>query len=192
MKAQFPDQQKPLDDADFLEFLVWTSPWRPYLQDALFAIWALSCFVAGGLPERLCALAWGVIIKVLFDYHGFAGSFSVFVDSANWVFTEDATFFAALLVIALLANRVYVLIAAGFQSIAVLTHIVSFVGPGLTPLALAILTVGASWFALLTMIAGYLVYLHRRRSNLYYPDWRWQVGLPRDPSAPRLDPVRPG
>jgi hypothetical protein len=81
--------------------------------------------------------------------------------------------------IALNANRNYPLWAAGFQLVAVGSHLVRGLVDSVSPIAYAILAVGPSYCQLALLFAGLL--RHRARLRRYgpYRDWRAGHGLVR-------------
>jgi hypothetical protein len=74
--------------------------------------------------------------------------------------------------IALNANRNYPLWIAGFQLVAVGAHLVPALVEGVSPLAVAVLVIGPSYFQLLLLIAGFVRHAQRQRHFGRYREWR--------------------
>jgi hypothetical protein len=76
--------------------------------------------------------------------------------------------------IALQANRNYPLWIAGFQLVAVTTHVVRTLIDGISPLAIALLVIGPSYCQLLLILGGFL--RHTSRSKRFGPYREWRTG----------------
>lgn len=79
--------------------------------------------------------------------------------------------------IALKANRNYPLWIAGFQLVAVGAHLVQTLVEGVSPLAVALLVIGPSYFQLLLLIGGFLRHVQRQRRFGRYREWRLAAPL---------------
>ncbi len=79
---------------------------------------------------------------------------------------------AALIVIALRANRMYTLWLAGFQIIATFAHLARGLSDAISPLAYAIMYIGPSYFQII--ILGFGIWAHQRRVSRHgtYRSWR--------------------
>jgi len=98
----------------------------------LFALWN------GGVEERLAAAAFAVgtfAAPLLKDHHWMGTQWSIFA--------VDLAYLALLMVIALRSRRYWPLFAAGFQFLAILTHVASLVDRDLR--AWAYITAGVIW-----------------------------------------------
>jgi hypothetical protein len=82
--------------------------------------------------------------------------------------------FAAVLFvgIALQANRNYPLWVAGFQLVALGTHVVQTLFTGISSLAIALLVTGPSYCQLLLLIGGFARHTLRQRRFGPYREWR--------------------
>ena len=74
--------------------------------------------------------------------------------------------------IAVNANRNYPLWIAGFQLVAVGAHIVKALVEGVSPLAVAVLVIGPSYFQILLLLGGFVRHTQRQRRFGRYRDWR--------------------
>lgn len=74
--------------------------------------------------------------------------------------------------IALNANRNYPLWIAGFQLVAVGAHIVKALVDGVSPLAVAVLVIGPSYFQILLLMGGFVRHAQRQRRFGRYREWR--------------------
>lgn len=75
--------------------------------------------------------------------------------------------------IALNANRNYPLWIAGFQVVAVGAHIVkALLADSVSPLAVAVLVIGPSYFQLLLLAGGFFRHTRRQRRHGRYREWR--------------------
>jgi hypothetical protein len=136
----------------------------------------------GGAPERWLNLAF-VATMVLPIY------------ILWWMFpvrTADEFYLASYLLldgiaavlfiaIALQANRNYPLWVAGFQLVAVGTHMVKLMGLDVSPLALTVLITGPSYCQLLLLIAGFVRHVRRERIFGQYRAWRIAPPTPYGP-----------
>ena len=74
--------------------------------------------------------------------------------------------------IALNANRNYPLWIAGFQLVAVGAHLVKALVEGVSPLAIAVLVVGPSYFQVALLTGGFFRHVQRQRRFGRYREWR--------------------
>lgn len=81
--------------------------------------------------------------------------------------------------IALNANRNYPLWVAGFQFVAVGAHLVQMLVDGISPLAVAVLVIGPSYFQLLLLFGGFVRHTQRQRRFGRYREWRLMEPLVR-------------
>jgi hypothetical protein len=81
----------------------------------------------GGWPERIVALGSLIASRAT----PLVENFHNWVDPQWGVFGVDVTFFALLLILALRTDRTWLLFAAAFQLLAVITHLAIMVDPGL-------------------------------------------------------------
>lgn len=76
------------------------------------------------------------------------------------------------IVVALNANRIYPLWVAGFQLVAVATHVVRAVIDNVSELAYAVLVIGPSYCQLLLLVGGFVWHCSRARRSGPYREWR--------------------
>ena len=88
---------------------------------------------------------------------------------------------AAMIAVALRANRIYTLWMAGFQIIAVFAHLARGLSDAVSPLAYLILTIGPSYFQI--VILGFGIWFHHRRVKRHgsYRSWRTSSGHSQEP-----------
>jgi hypothetical protein len=77
--------------------------------------------------------------------------------------------------VALNANRIYPLWIAGFQLVAVATHVVRAVIDNVSELAYAVLVIGPSYCQLLLLFGGFVWHCSRSRRSGPYREWRLAV-----------------
>lgn len=94
------------------------------------------------------------------------------------IFLADCLSLALYVIIALRANRVYPLIIAGAQLIAVMAHFVRGVSAGLVPRAYAALILAPLHLQLATLLIGVLLHMRRQSRIGPYPSWRSGTKLP--------------
>lgn len=84
----------------------------------------------------------------------------------------DLSACAAMIVIALRANRMYTLWLAGLQILAFLAHLARELVETISPIAYAILYMGPFYFQIIILAFG--IWLHHRRVTLHgnYRQWR--------------------
>ncbi len=92
--------------------------------------------------------------------------------AATAILMIDVLAAALFIAIALRANRNYPLWIAGFQLVAVGAHLVRGVSDDISPLAIAMLTIGPSYCQLLVMLGGFLRHVLRERRFGSYRAWR--------------------
>ncbi len=132
----------------------------------LLAIWkgggpervAGAIFLAMYLSDRLYHLVFGKAINL--------GTVDLYHAGADLVVA------AALIALALRANRMYPLCLAGLQVIAFSAHLTREMIPGMTPIAYATLFILPSYVQLPTLALGLRAHRQRLRRFGPYRDWR--------------------
>ena len=160
-----------------LEFL---NIYRADLQYIASFVLGLAMWRWGAGPERGMAILFtGVLIL--------PAAVSRFSLSAPLLFSNYGSVYIGLDVVALLgfaaialnANRNYPLWVAGFQIVAVGSHVVSGLVDSVSPIAYMVLVVGPSYCQLVLLAVGLLRHRARVRRHGPYRDWRKGHGLVR-------------
>ncbi|MAO04773.1 MAG: hypothetical protein CL804_09715 [Citromicrobium sp.] len=124
-------------------------------QLAFLIVAASLAFARGGGPEKVVAgilCAWFAGNGVLRYLYG-ASTYRSF---EGWIFVSEVIALALFVVIALWANRYWTLWLASVQLIAVLGHVLGWVGLTQHPLVYAIFTQTPFWLAILLLLFGSL------------------------------------
>lgn len=160
-----------------LEFL---NAHRGDMQYIASLLLGLAMWRWGSGPERGMAIMFTVVMmgpamlfRIIANASMLFGNFS-----AIYVLI-DVIALAGFMAIALNANRNYPLWVAGFQLVAVGSHMVRGITDVVSPIAYAILAIGPSYCQLAVLLVGLV--RHRRRIRRFgaYRDWRNGHGLPR-------------
>lgn len=134
----------------------------------------------GGGPERGMAILFtGIMVAPVALFRLVAQTTFMFGDFATVYVVIDWVVLAGFMAIALNANRNYPLWVAGFQLVAVGSHVVHGMVDTVSPLAYAVLAVGPSYCQLVLLLAGLLRHRARLRRFGTYRDWRVGHGLTR-------------
>lgn len=155
-----------------LELLV--SDFRPYVQDAVAILVCLAAFRWGGAPERLIALIWLVLFKLVGRAYEF-----LFVSSFQltgidpFLASVDLVAGGLFLFIALNANRNYPLWIAAMQLLAIVAHLARGLTEAIAPIAYAIMVIAPGWMQLLLLAVGLV--RHVRRARIYGPYREWRT-----------------
>lgn len=130
--------------------------------------YALWC---GGGPERLTAATFvaGVAASATLGLFEMAGGFA---SVPVRLLAIDSAYAVVCILVALRANRLWTIMFAGCQLLAVLVHLARFAAPSMIPTSYAFLTVIWSWPMLILLVAGTLVHRRRLTSGRFVPDWK--------------------
>lgn len=153
---------------DILEF-----QYRYVVQMAAFLAVAIWASRQGDGPEKACA--WTFVGMGVSDrlYH-FLVTPTFELESVDyWHFTLDIAILTVLLPVALRANRIYPLLLAAFQLIAVNAHIARDSFTQITPLAYSLTYVLPSYAQLVIVTLG--VWAHVRRVKRFGPYRAWRL-----------------
>ncbi|OZA94733.1 hypothetical protein U4960_02050 [Altererythrobacter sp. H2] len=147
-------------------------PYRFVIQMALFAILAVWAWRRGGGPEKACA--WAFVGMFVADrlYHLLVTPAIELETVDGWHFALDIAVLAAIVPIALRANRLYPMGLAACQLIAVNAHIARDSFTQITPIAYSILVVAPSYLQLVILACGIGAHVQRQRRHGPYRDWR--------------------
>lgn len=166
--------------------LVWN--YRGFLQAAAVTGLLVIAFFRGAAPERWsAAILFAAIVALRLSElatGGIEGSWSVagFATDDLAYFAIDFLTFAALLTIALRANRIYPLWMAGVQLTALMTHIAERTTDIVSPLAYAILNLSTFYLAIVFLAAGLAAHIRRSKTWGRYPSWLRDLRLSRVPT----------
>ena len=146
--------------------------YRAPAQTVAFVAIAAWAFWKGGGPEK--SMAAVLLAMKLCDaaYHAIWDVELDFATTEWFHFTSDILVCAAMVAIALFANRMYTLWMAAFQIIAVNAHLARELVEGIAPIAYVILYIAPSYFQIILLACG--IWLHRGRLGRFgpYRDWR--------------------
>lgn len=162
-----------------MSWLVWQ------FQDEFAAVAMLVGFIfamlRGDAPERAMALAMLcqvpilLVEQMLFGWRDPATSYQQLELGMLVVDLVSLTLYAG---IATRANRVYPLLIAGAQLVAVMGHVVRAMNDDLVPRAYATLVIAPTHFEIAVLIAGTFAHARRERRFGPYPSWRHPIAAP--------------
>lgn len=147
-------------------------PYRFVVQMALFVVLAVWAWRSGGGPERACAFTFVAMFVVDRLYHLLVTPAMQLETVDGWHFALDIAVLAAILPVALRANRLYPMGLAACQLIAINAHIARDSFSQITPLAYGILVVAPSYLQLAILAFGIGTHVARERQYGPYRDWR--------------------
>ena len=172
LKRRQPDQI-----AMILDFL---NAYRADLQYIASFVLGLAMWRWGAGPERGMAILFaGVLILPAVLFRFFLNGALLFSSYGLVYVALDVIALLGFAAIALNANRNYPLWVAGFQIVAVGSHVVRGMVDSVSPIAYMVLVVGPSYCQLVLLAAGLL--RHRARQARFgpYREWRSGHGLDR-------------
>lgn len=144
---------------------------RILIFQAIFLTCAWYAWNAGGRPERAAMLAQALayLITLSTGYLKVAGGFTNLVE--GWLIA-DILLLAALIWLALRANRIWTIVLAGLHLAAVFAHLTKFVYPELPAFGYAVFLQLWAYPMLLTTVIG--TRNHQARLRMYGadPDWK--------------------
>lgn len=160
-----------------LEFL---NVYRADLQYIASILLGLAMWRWGAGPERGLAIMFsGVMVGPSILFRLMSGNALIFGNLASVYVAVDVIALAGFVLIGLNANRNYPLWVAGFQMVAVGSHVVRGLVDSVSPIAYAVLAVGPSYCQLVVLLVGLLRHRARLRRFGPYRDWRDGHGLTR-------------
>lgn len=157
--------------SDWLELF---NAYRAPVQHVAGLLLAAAIWRWGGSPERWLAafFVMTMIIPVyLVRLLGLEVSFVAGPWQGYYVLL-DSVAAVLFLGVALNANRNYPMGIAAFQLVAVGAHMVDAVADRASPLAIAILVIGPSYFQMLLLLTGFIRHIRRERRFGPYRAWR--------------------
>jgi hypothetical protein len=125
----------------------------------------------GGGPEKVTAGAFtlGLVGSATVGFLKIPGNIRVV---PMGLFLVDTLLFVALCLIAIRANRWWVIPVAGCQLVAVLVHTVKLLDPAMIPNGYAFLVKISSWPMVALLAYGTWNYRRRLRQGIFVPDWK--------------------
>ena len=139
----------------------WSGRAVNYYFWALLILCCLCAFVAGGRPERIGAAVYAASCVASFFLHSARGFHYRAVETG--VFIVDIILFAAFVVLALRADRLWPIWVSALLGLGVMGHLGRMAGPGTMPWAYQIVTSVWSYPILALIAAG--TFNHRRRTK---------------------------
>lgn len=137
---------------------------------AFFTSAVAYALLRGGGPERVTAAAYSIALagSLVVGTH-VPGNFRVVPIG---LFSVDLALLIALCVIAIRANRWWIIPAAGCQLVTVLVHAGKALHPAMIPNSYAFLADILSWPMVMFLAAGVWAYRRRRAKRITMPDWK--------------------
>lgn len=136
----------------------------------------VACWRWGAGPERYCGSVMLAMLLGEVLYHVVFGPGYVVLHTDVGHLALSLGGAAALTWIALRANRRYPFWLASFQLVALLTHLVRDLAPGVGGAAYQIMVIAPSYFMIAMLIAGLIA--HRRRLARFGPYRSWNISSP--------------
>lgn len=157
---------------DWLEFF---NAYRAPVQHAASLLLAAAAWRWGGSPERWLAGSFlaTMVLPVYIVRWLDLGYLSVGSYTSAYL-ALDVVAAVLFMAVALNANRNYPLWIAGFQVVAVVTHLVNALVGNVSPLAYAFLVIGPSYCQIALLGAGFA--RHALRERRYGPYREWRLG----------------
>lgn len=152
---------------DFLAF-----PYRFMFQMACFVALAVWAMRRGGGPERICSAIFVAMFAADRFYDLLVRPAFELETVDTWLFALDIAVLAAIVPVALRANRLYPMVLAACQLIAVNSHLARDSFEQVTPVAYAVMVIAPSYLQLMILAGG--IWAHTKRVERYgpYRDWR--------------------
>jgi hypothetical protein len=136
-----------------------------------FAIWR------GGGPERVTAMAYVIALAATL-YTGFLRVPGDYRVVPVGLFATDAILLIVLCLIAVRANRWWIIPAAGCQLVTVLVHTGKLLDPTMIPVSYELLTDMWSWPMVALLAAATCAHRSRLRRGIIVPDWKLSSASP--------------
>lgn len=152
---------------DYLAF-----PYRFIVQMGCFVALGVWAMRRGGGPEKMCSAIFVGMFAVDRIYDLLVRPAFELERVDTWLFALDIVVLAAIVPVALRANRLYPMVLAACQLIAVNSHLARDSFEQITPLAYAVMVIAPSYMQLFVLAGG--IWTHTKRVERYgpYRDWR--------------------
>ncbi len=155
------------------EWFEFFNAYRASAQHVASLLLAAAVWRWGGAPERwIMGIFLATMVVPIYAARLFGLSAYEHGPAASTAFLIDLVAAVLFVAIALNANRNYPLWIAGFQLVAVGAHLVGAMVESVSPLAIAVLVIGPSYFQLLLLFAGFVRHTLRERRFGRYREWR--------------------
>ena len=138
----------------------------------LLALSLLAAAWLGAAPERIAAALYlaGIIGSAAAGAGGSPLDGFRHVDAL--LLAVDAGLAVALTALTIRANRLWLIVAASCQWLAVLGHVVRSLAPGIIPTSYAFLAMIWSWPMVVLLLGGTIAHQRRRLAGRTISDWR--------------------
>lgn len=142
------------------------------LQLAILAAAIALGFWRGAGPERACAGIYLAMWSVDRLYHMMFGTIVMLGGADIGHIAIDAFSAFGLVCVALYANRNYTLWLASMQLVALLSHFLRIISPGIDPTAYALLMASPMYLAVMVFAIGIIRHMLRQQRHGPYRSWR--------------------
>jgi hypothetical protein len=143
--------------------------WHVILFNLVLVTVCAHALLRGGAPERIAAIVYPVasLLTVVA-----APAWRWPTDGVNWgVLAVDSALLAALVALALHANRFWPIWASAFQGFALLGHVSVVAAPSIAPVVYATMLAIAGYPMLGLLAIGAIHHARLQRAGAFHPDW---------------------
>lgn len=145
---------------------------RTIIQHSAFLGLAVLAWVRGDAPEKVVGSILLGMVALVYPYHllfGMGGTYNT-INVGNFII--DLVVCAALVPVAMRANRIYPLWILAAQLISVTMHFNRELAPGLPPMAYWLMPRVPSYIQLVAFGIGLGCHIYRTRGGRSYRSWR--------------------